>query len=256
MATACTPRSRITASSACRSGASGVVRTLGSASSATRVSMVPTSPVTRPAARRPGLEQVGRGGLAVGPGHADQGQVAGRVAVDPGRQRAEHRTGRLHDVRREAGRQGPGRPRPGRSGRRRRRAARRRGREVRAVRAGAGRCRVEVTGPDRAGVERDPGHDRLGRGPGRRRPGRRCRGGARRRRGCAAGARTGAVRWVRAALSTGRQASGQCVVSFRPGRLGPGRRDPQRLERERRDLLEHRAAPGSRRRWRPWAPAG
>ncbi len=53
MATACTPRSRITASSACRSGASGVVRTLGSASPATRVSMVPTSPVTRPAARRP-----------------------------------------------------------------------------------------------------------------------------------------------------------------------------------------------------------
>ena len=53
IATAPTPRSRMTANRACRSGASGVVRTLGSTSSPTRVSMVPTSPVLRPAARRP-----------------------------------------------------------------------------------------------------------------------------------------------------------------------------------------------------------
>ena len=88
----------------------------------------------------------------------------GRVAVDPGRQRAEHRTGRLHDVRREPGRLRPGPPGlvgqagDGAEGGRR-------GREVRAVRAGADRCGVEVTGPDRPGVERDPAHDRLGEVP-------------------------------------------------------------------------------------------
>ena len=53
MATAVTPRSRATANSACRSLASGVVRTLSSTSSPTRVSTVPIRAVLRPAARRP-----------------------------------------------------------------------------------------------------------------------------------------------------------------------------------------------------------
>jgi hypothetical protein len=48
-----TPRSTATAKSACRSLASGVVRALSSTSPASRVSTVPTSPVTRPAARSP-----------------------------------------------------------------------------------------------------------------------------------------------------------------------------------------------------------
>jgi hypothetical protein len=45
MATASTPRSRITASKACRSVASGVVRTLGTVSVPMRVSIVPIRPV-------------------------------------------------------------------------------------------------------------------------------------------------------------------------------------------------------------------
>ena len=53
IAAASQPRSSINASRACSSGASGVVRTLGSTSPAMRVSTVPTSPVTRPAARKP-----------------------------------------------------------------------------------------------------------------------------------------------------------------------------------------------------------
>ena len=53
IATASTPRSRITASSACRSGASGVVRSLLRTSSPIRVSMVPMTPVRRPARRSP-----------------------------------------------------------------------------------------------------------------------------------------------------------------------------------------------------------
>ncbi len=53
IATAVVPRSRMAASSACRSGASGVVRTLGSTSSPMRVSTVPSRPVERPAARSP-----------------------------------------------------------------------------------------------------------------------------------------------------------------------------------------------------------
>src|SRR5215213_759386 len=47
-----TPRSRMAASRPCSSGASGVVRTLGTRWSATRISTVPTRPVVRPAARR------------------------------------------------------------------------------------------------------------------------------------------------------------------------------------------------------------
>ena len=47
------PRSAITASSACRSGASGVVRPPGTGSSPMNAPTVPISPAARPAARRP-----------------------------------------------------------------------------------------------------------------------------------------------------------------------------------------------------------
>jgi hypothetical protein len=53
IATSVTPSSAITANSACRSGASGVVSALGSTRPATRVPMVPTSPAVRPAAASP-----------------------------------------------------------------------------------------------------------------------------------------------------------------------------------------------------------
>ncbi len=53
MATASTPRSRMTAKRAWRSVASGVVRSDLMRSSPMRISTVPTSPVLRPAARRP-----------------------------------------------------------------------------------------------------------------------------------------------------------------------------------------------------------
>jgi hypothetical protein len=53
MVTAVTPRSRITASRAWRSVASGVVRTVATTSSPMRVPTVPITPVVWPAARSP-----------------------------------------------------------------------------------------------------------------------------------------------------------------------------------------------------------
>ena len=53
IATSVTPSSSITANSACRSGASGVVNALGSVAPAIRMPTVPTSPVVRPAAASP-----------------------------------------------------------------------------------------------------------------------------------------------------------------------------------------------------------
>ena len=51
--TSATPRSRITANSACRSGASGVVNALGRDLPSMRMPTVPSIPVVRPAAARP-----------------------------------------------------------------------------------------------------------------------------------------------------------------------------------------------------------
>ena len=51
--TVSTPRSTITASSACSSGASGVVSALGSSRPSIRMPTVPISPATRSAERRP-----------------------------------------------------------------------------------------------------------------------------------------------------------------------------------------------------------
>ena len=53
IATSVTPACAITANSACRSGASGVVNELGSRRAPIRVPMVPIRPVGRPAAARP-----------------------------------------------------------------------------------------------------------------------------------------------------------------------------------------------------------
>ena len=78
-----TPASRIRASSACSSGASGVVCADVEASSPRR-SRTPTVPITprgSPAARRDRLEQVGGGGLAVGAGDAEHPHRRRRVAV-------------------------------------------------------------------------------------------------------------------------------------------------------------------------------
>ena len=123
----CTPRSTITASSACRSVASGVVRTLSTRSSPTRVSMVPTSPVRWPAPRQRGLDQVRRRRLAVGAGDPEHQQLLGRPAVDRRRRpRRAPPAGRAPRAgagrsRRRAGarpgRSGPRRPRPRRPSR-------------------------------------------------------------------------------------------------------------------------------------------
>ena len=53
IAAAVTPRSTATASSACRSGASGVVRAEATRSAPIRISTPPISAVVCPAARRP-----------------------------------------------------------------------------------------------------------------------------------------------------------------------------------------------------------
>ncbi len=53
IATSVTPDSRITAKSACRSGASGVVNALGSRAPSMRTPTVPSSPAVRPAASSP-----------------------------------------------------------------------------------------------------------------------------------------------------------------------------------------------------------
>ena len=83
-------------------------------SSPTRVSTVPTSPVPRPAARRPASSEVGRRRLAVGAGDADQ-----RAGAAPGRRRPRPRARRapprvVDDEHREPG--GPAPVAPGRVG--------------------------------------------------------------------------------------------------------------------------------------------
>ena len=91
-----------------------------------------------PAARRPALDQVGRGGLAGGAGDAEHGELQRRLAVDPRGERAEGRArvgvapGRARPRRADAGRSAPGgvgedgggarRRRPGRRSRRRARS--------------------------------------------------------------------------------------------------------------------------------------
>ena len=80
-------------SSACRSVASGVVRTDSMRSSPIRVSTVPMSPVAPPVGPQRRLDEVGRRRLAVGAGDPEHRQVLGRVAVDrrPRRRRGRSR---------------------------------------------------------------------------------------------------------------------------------------------------------------------
>ena len=78
MATASTPRSRMTANSAWRSVASGVVRSDLMRSSPMRISTVPIRPVRGLAASQAALDEVRGGGLAGGAGDADLEQVRGR----------------------------------------------------------------------------------------------------------------------------------------------------------------------------------
>ena len=71
IAQALSPASRMRAKSSCSSIASGVVCRSGTAAPPTRASIVPTSPQGRPAASSIARTRNGRGGLAVGAGHAD-----------------------------------------------------------------------------------------------------------------------------------------------------------------------------------------
>ncbi len=157
--------SAMVASSACRSGASGVVRTLGKVAHGRPAvgirgrgcasATVPISPVARPAAARPRLDQVGRGGLAVGAGDAEDGEPAAGLAVHAGGHRAEHAAGVVDHADRHA-RSAPACSRP--VGSVRTATAPRSHRvvdEPGAVGAGAGQSRVEIPGPDLARGEGD-----------------------------------------------------------------------------------------------------
>jgi hypothetical protein len=90
----------MTASSACRSGASGVVRTLGTTSSPMRVRTVPSRPVRWPGGLQPGLDEERRRRLAVGARDADEQHPGGRVAVHPAGDGPEHGARVVRDERR------------------------------------------------------------------------------------------------------------------------------------------------------------
>ncbi len=103
------------------------------------------------------LEDAGGGRLALGAGDADDGQVGGRVAVDPGREPAQHATGLRHD---EGGYAAGQALQPGRVGQHDHRS---RGHgllgEVRTVGAGAREGGVHVTRSDPRGAQRDARDD-------------------------------------------------------------------------------------------------
>ncbi|GAA3306262.1 hypothetical protein GCM10020295_62010 [Streptomyces cinereospinus] len=158
MATASTPRSRITANSAWRSVASGVVRSDLIRSSPIRVSTVPISPAGRPCPQT-ALDEIGGGGLAGGAGDADLEQLAAGVAVDRRRQFAHPRARVVDGEHRQAGGRGAfGAGRVGQHGGGA--EADGLGDEVGTVRAGAGQGGVQVARADGArvvGDARDPG---------------------------------------------------------------------------------------------------
>ena len=109
---------------------------------------------------QPLLQQVRRGGLAVGPGHPEHEHAGGRVAPDGRGQRAEDRPRVVRDEHRQPGRRGQ--LGAGRVGEHRDRAGRRGRRgEPGTVRAGARKCRKKVTGVHLGRVVRDSGDDRV-----------------------------------------------------------------------------------------------
>ena len=119
MTTAETPEAAIDASSACRAGASGVVRTLGNAVTVGAPSASQPAGAgldgadqarALPGGGEAGLDQVGRGRLAVRAGDADDGQLPAGLAVDAVGDRAEDRPRVVHDADRKAGGRGFGRP--------------------------------------------------------------------------------------------------------------------------------------------------
>ena len=144
MTAAVTPRSSAAANSACRSVASGVVRTLSTTTSPNRVSTVPIRPVVRPAARSPDsiryavevlpavpvipMTAAGRSGRRrpPRPGRAPRA-VGDHERRQPGRGRGR-RAGRVGEDRHRAGRDGAAD-------------------ELGAVPARAGQRGVEVAGP-------------------------------------------------------------------------------------------------------------
>ncbi len=113
------------------------------------------------------LEQPGGGGLALGPGHTDQAQRGGGVAVQPGGEPAEEPARVRGHQQRKVGRQrlgqvgggagtgGVGEHGDGAGGQRV-------GRPGDAVRAGAGQRGVQVTGQGAQRAERQPGHRPVG----------------------------------------------------------------------------------------------
>ena len=85
MEAASRPRSRMSASRACTSVDSGVVRRLGIGSPPARISMVPIRPGLLPERLQQGVDEVGGGGLAVGACHAEEGRCpapSGPALVD------------------------------------------------------------------------------------------------------------------------------------------------------------------------------
>ena len=238
------PRSRITASSACRSGDSGVVRTLLTRSSADPgLDRADQAGHVAEGAQR-GVEQVGRRRLAVGAGDPDHRAAARRASRRPSAATAP-RTARGCGTT-TAGTATParaisaapvgvgqhGRPRPGRGRRRRTRR--------RATRA-PGQGGVQVTGPDRPRVQGDPGD------AGRSDPEARWRSASH----PAHAATSREAGRARGSGSQGRAqprgtVTGPSVLSLMRGRRGgAGRRDLQLLQRVGHDVVEHRA--GDRR---------
>ena len=90
------PPSSIARNVACRSIASGVVRTAGRSSPPTTVVTPPSRPRREPAGLEQMADEVGRGRLAARPGDPDHGERGRRVAVE-GRRGAPHRGAHVGD---------------------------------------------------------------------------------------------------------------------------------------------------------------
>ena len=97
-AAACTPPSRIRASSRWRSGASGVVRAIGTGRPSMLAPVVPTTPARPTCGPEDRRQDVRHGGLAVRPGHPDRRHRRGRIA-ERHRRHGSHRPAHRRDQR-------------------------------------------------------------------------------------------------------------------------------------------------------------
>ena len=233
---------RITASSACRSGASGVVRTLGDALVADPGLDRADQPGAAAGGPQRGVDQVRRGRLAVRAGDAEQ-----RAGRRPGGRRPRPRPRRAPP----AGRRRParaGRPPAAATGRARRvgehgasaRGGGRGGERRRRARARPGSAAYRSPGRTARESRVTPGargpSSALGRAPDRRRASASTTSRSvhpRRDRRAQPGRRHGGC-------GHGGEATGHVGGEPDRGRLRPGRRDLQLLQREGHDVLEHR----------------